>query len=128
MSRKQRANSWKSHGISPWRKRQIMAFCRQYPEWKEKVEYGLKAVIMDGMPHGNAISNPTQAQAERNLVYLQNIAIVDDAVNAVCPQIAEAMLDNITRGASFLELDVPYCQADFYSMRIEVYARIDKKM
>ena len=128
MSRKQRSKSWRSHGISAWRKKQIMAFCRQYDEWQEKLEYGLKAIVMDGMPHGNSVSRPTEQQAERNLVFLQNIALVDNAIRAVCPQIFDQMLESVARGVSFLDLDVPYSQADFYSLRIEVYAKINEKM
>lgn len=123
----QKGRGWAKYGINKWRKREIMNFCRQYDDWRSELQYGLRAVSMDGMPHGNNISRPTEQQAIRNDALRTNILLVEHAIRDVCPHIADEMLNNIARGVPYMYLDVPYSQAEFYSIRIEVYALISER-
>ena len=125
----QKGRGWAKYGINKWRKREIMNFCRQYPYWQKEREYGLHAVAMDGMSHTNQVSRPTEQQAIRNAELTYNINLVEQAIRDVCPGIYEAMLRNITEGIAFNYLDgtIPYGQAEFYSIRIEVYAKISER-
>lgn len=126
MSRKVR--SWASYGITPWRKREIMAFCRQYDEWRKELQYGLRAISIESSSHSNTISRPTENQAIRNADLRSNILLVEHAIQEVCPQIYDEMLNNITRGVPFAWLNVPYGQAEFYAIRIAVYALISERL
>lgn len=127
MSRKQRAKSWISYGIDPWRKREIMAFCRQYDKWRQNVAYGLRAIKMGEISKTNVPGDSTASQAVKNAILQTNVRIVDRAIEERCPeQIRDAMLDNIARGVPYDLLDVPFSQADFYSIRIAVYARVSE--
>lgn len=126
MSRKVR--SWASFGITPWRKREIMSFCRQYDEWRKELQYGLRAISNDGTGGGsNRISRPTEAQAIRNAQFRENILLVEHAIRDVCPLIYDEMLNNIARGVPYAYLQVPYGQAEFYQIRIAVYALISER-
>lgn len=125
MGRKQRAQGWNRYGIDTWRKREIMAFCRQYDKWRQNVAYGLKAIASGEISTTNVPGNPTASQAIKNAILQLNIRAVDDAIAERCPeQIRAAMLDNIARGIPYSMLDVPFSQADFYAIRIAVYARV----
>lgn len=128
MGRKERAKGWASYGINQWRKREIMAWCRQYDDWRSAISYGLSGIAQgSGGSGGNKISRPTEAQALRNERYYQNIEIVESAIRDVCPQIYDEMLDNIARGIPFSYLGVPYTERDFYAIRIAVYALISER-
>lgn len=122
-----RRGSWYSHGINKWRKREIMAWCRQYDDWKKELQYGLRAISMEGGSHSNRISRPTEEQAIRNARLLENIQIIDRAIREICPGMFEEMLDNIARGIPYDQLPVPYSQADFYAIRIDVYSLISAR-
>lgn len=127
MSRKLRAKSWASYGINQWRKREIMAWCRQYDEWRKELQYGLRAISMEGGSHSNNISRPTEQQAIRNAQLRSNILLIEHAIRDVCPTLYEPMLASITRGIPYQYLDVPYDARDFYSTRIAVYALISDR-
>ena len=118
---------WAKYGITRWRKREIMNFCRQYDDWRKELQYGLRAVNVESGGHSNNISRPTEQQAIRNDMLRTNILLVEHAIRDVCPQIFEEMLDNIARGVPYASLSVPYSQADFYSIRITVYALISER-
>lgn len=123
----QKGRGWAKYGINKWRKREIMNFCRQYDDWKKELQYGLRAVSMESGSRGNNISRPTEQQAIRNDALRTNILLVEHAIRDVCPFIADQMLNNIARGVPYMYLDVPYSQAEFYSIRIEVYALISER-
>ena len=127
MSRKLRAKSWAAYGITPWRKREIMSWCRQYPDWKKELQYGLRSFSSDGGSHGNGIGRPTEQQAIRNAELQLKIMLVEDAIHEICQQIETEMLDNIAYGVPYAYLQIPYSQADFYSLRIAVYALISER-
>ena len=120
--------SWKSLGISPWYKKEIMAFCRRYDDWRKELQYGLRAVSTgSGGSRGNAIGRPTEQQAIRNAQLRSNILLIEKAIRDVCPQMYNEMLDNITRGIPFGYLELPYTERDFYTIRIKVYALIAER-
>ena len=58
---------WKQIGISADRYRELLHFCRQYPEWKTEANslLGIRAIKMDGLPHGNGVSDPVAMAAEK---------------------------------------------------------------
>lgn len=127
MSRKLRAKSWAAYGISPWRKREIMSWCRQYPDWKKELQYGLRSISSNGGSHSSNIGRPTEQQAIRNAELQEKILLVEHAIQEVCPQIETEMLDNIGYGVPYVYLQVPYSDRDFYSFRIAVYALISER-
>ena len=51
---------WKNIGISASRYRELLHFCRQYPEWKTEANslLGIRAIKADGLPHGSGTSDP----------------------------------------------------------------------
>lgn len=119
MSRQERKTTWTSQGINQWRKKQIIAFCRQYDEWKtELIENKDKKRQMD--------AESAAEDMARDAAILKKIDIVESAIRDTCPEIYDQMLDNIARGVSFRLMDIPMCQADFFAKRKAVYAAINE--
>lgn len=120
--------SWASVGLTTWHKREIMAFCRRYDDWRKELQYGLRAVSNSGGgSRGNTIGRPTEQQAIRNAQLRNNILLIEHAIRDVCPQMYNEMLDNIARGIPFGYLELPYTERDFYTIRIKVYALIAER-
>lgn len=116
--------SWASVGITPWHKREIMAYCLRYDDWRKELQYGLRAISMEGGSHSNNISRPTEQQAVRNAQLRDQILLIERAIRDICPDMYNEMLDNIARGVPYIYLQVPYTERDFYERRIKVYALI----
>ncbi len=93
MSRDERRISWTSLKIDPWRKKQIMAFCRQYDEWQKDL------LANKNKKHQMDAESAAKAMA-RDAAILKKIDIVESAIKTVCPEIFDAMLDSIARGGS----------------------------
>lgn len=118
---------WK-YGISTERYRQLHYFCRQYPEWKSKTNYGLSAVVNDGMPHGNNISNPTQAQAFRNEKWVSNINLVEETAREADETIWRNLIDSVCYGTTYEQMQVPSGRRQFYEARRKFFYILDLKM
>lgn len=117
---------WK-YGISTERYRELHHFCRQYVEWKEKVNYGLMAVNSDGMPHGTNVSNPTEQQAFKNEKYLDNILLIENTCIEADVEIWTYLLKNVTEGKTYEELCVPKGRRQFYDSRRKFFYMLDLK-
>ena len=72
---------WKQIGISQDRYTELLHFCRQYPEWKAEANslLGIRAIKMDGLPHGSGKSDPTSAAAMQRERLLAKIQVAFDA-------------------------------------------------
>ena len=99
---------WKQIGISADRYRELLHFCRQYPEWKTEANslLGIRAVKMDGQPHGSGKSDPVAMAAERRDKLLAKIAIVDNCAREIGGgEWYAALIQNICIGRSYEQMD-----------------------
>lgn len=119
-----RAMSYEDYGISPYRYRELKAFCRQYREKKDRIQYGLSAVIQDGQPHGKSVGNPTERQAIENQRYSEDVHMIEDAAKRANPDIAEYILRSVTDGLTYEQICDHYHikryaldRTDFYAYR-----------
>ena len=76
---------WQQIGISKDRYQELLHYCRQYPEWKTEANslLGIRAVKMDGQPHGSGKSDPVAMAAERRDRLLSKIKLVDDCAREI---------------------------------------------
>lgn len=118
---------WK-YDISTDRYRQLHYFCRQYPEWKSKLNYGLSAVNNDGMPHGNNISNPTEQQALRNEKWISNVNLIEQTAQEADPYIWKSILNNVAYGITYEYMDVKAGRRQFYNSRRKFFFILDMKL
>lgn len=123
-----RDKKWEDYDISWNRYKELLFFCRQYPEKKRRIGYGLKAVENDGMPHGTSVGKPTEASAIENAELQRDIDLIESAAKSANPVIWESILQSVVCGTSYEHLgDVPVCRRDFYGYRRMFFANLDRE-
>ena len=116
MGRRIRKVTWHSLGISSWRKKELIAFCRQYDEWQEKL-------LLNSYKRERSNQRSVRVP-EEDAVLLQKIDIVETAIRLTCPEFYEQMLYSITRGLPYGTQSVIPDSKDFYQMKMAVYGKI----
>ena len=99
---------WRQIGISQDRYQELLHFCRQYPEWKSEAAslLGIRAVKMDGLPHGSGKSDPVAMAAERREKLMEKISIVDECARAIGEGMwYAAIIQNVCIGRSYEQMD-----------------------
>lgn len=125
---------WKQIGISQDRYTELLHFCRQYPEWKAEANslIGIKAIKMDGLPHGNGVSDPVAMAAEKRDRLLAKIAIVDECAKAIADGgWYAAIIQNVCIGRSYTQMDralMPTSDKnEYFRRRREFFELLHKK-
>lgn len=124
--------------ISKHRFYEISHHCYQYDEWKDELrrlrqDIGVKAVNMDGMPHGTEVGRPTESIAVRICDLEDKIKMVEQAAIDSDPEIAEFILKAVTEdGITFNYLKnvmgIP-CERDmYYDRRRKFYWIMSQRM
>ena len=99
---------WQQIGISKDRYQELLHYCRQYPEWKTEANslLGIKAIKMDGQPHGNGKSDPVAMAAERRDRLLTKIKLVDDCAREIGGgDWYAAIIQNVCIGRPYEQMD-----------------------
>lgn len=127
--------TWDDYGISKYRYQELKAFCMQYDEKKEKIQYGMKGMRQDGMPGGGpSTESPVEQQAIDNITYLKDIRMIEEAAVRANPGIWKYILRSATQGLpyEYVEYDqelgkIMVGKTDFYAYRKLFYHYLDKK-
>ena len=125
---------WKQIGISQDRYTELLHFCRQYPEWKAEANslIGIRAVKIDGLPHGSGKSDPTAAAAERREKLLAKIQVVDECAKAIGGgEWYAAIIQNVCIGRPYTQMDralMPTSDKNaYFRKRREFFELLNKK-
>ena len=125
---------WKQIGISKDRYRELLHFCRQYPEWKTEANslLGIRAIKQDGQPHGTGKSDPVAMAAERRERLVDKIRIVDECAMAVDGGVWYAsIIQNVCIGRSYEQMDralMPTSDKNaYFRKRREFFDLLDKR-
>ena len=125
---------WKQIGISASRYSELLHYCRQYPEWKTEANslLGIRAIKMDGQPHGNGKSDPVSMAAERREKLIEKITIVDDCAREIDGGVwYSSIIQNVCMGRSYTQLDralMPTSDANaFFRRRREFFDILNKR-
>jgi len=125
---------WKQIGISQDRYRELLHFCRQYPEWKTEANslIGIRAIKADGQPHGTGKSDPVALAAERREKLLEKIAVVDDCARAIEGGAWYAsIIQNVCIGRPYEQMDralMPTSDRNaYFKKRREFFELLDKR-
>lgn len=128
------APCWKQIGISRDRYFELLHFCRQYPEWKREANsmLGVRAVRVDGMPHGNGKRDPVAMAAEKRDWLLEKIRIIDDCARSIGGgEWYAAILQNVCIGKPYTQMDralMPTSDKNaFFKYRREFFEVLDRK-
>ena len=125
---------WKQIGISQDRYRELLHFCRQYPDWKTEANslLGIRAIKMDSQPHGSGKSDPVAMAAEKRDRLLSKIKIVDDCARDIGGgEWYAALIQNVCIGKSYEQLDKALMptsfRQEFFSMRRQFFELLNKR-
>lgn len=125
--------TWDDYGISKHRYQELKAFCLQYEEKKNKIQYGLSSVQNNGAPAGCGVGRPTERQAIDNEQYKRDCLMIEEAAVRANPGIWKYILKSVTLGLpyEFIEYDeeqgkIPMCRSDFYGTRRKFYAILNE--
>ena len=129
-----RSMSWEDYGISKNRYKELKAFCMQYQEKKDKIQYGLPSVKQDGMPGGSiSTKSLVEQQAIENDRYKQDICMIYEAAVATDPDIWKYILRSVTEDLpyEYVMYDaeygrIPVGKTEFYAMRRLFYSNLNK--
>lgn len=124
---------WQQIGISKDRYQELLHYCRQYPEWKTEANslLGIKAVKMDGQPHGSGKSDPVAMAAERRDRLLNKIQLVDDCAREIGGgEWYAAIIQNVCIGRPYEQMDralMPTSEKNaFYKIRRMFFDLLNK--
>ena len=124
---------WQQIGISKDRYQELLHYCRQYPEWKTEANslLGIKAVKMDGQPHGSGKSDPVAMAAERRDRLLNKIQLVDDCAREIGGgEWYAAIIQNVCIGRPYEQMDsalLPTSDKNaFFKIRIMFFDLLNK--
>ena len=116
------------------RYRELLHFCRQYPDWKTEANslLGIRAIKMDGQPHGNGKSDPVAMAAEKRDRLLTKIKMVDDCAREIGGgEWYAALIQNVCIGKSYEQLDKALMptsfRQEFFSMRRQFFELLNKR-
>ena len=125
---------WKQIGISQDRYTELLHFCRQYPDWKTEANslLGIKAIKMDGQPHGSGKSDPVAMAAEKRDRLLTKIKLVDDCAKDVGEgEWYAALIQNVCIGKSYEQLDKALMptsfRQEFFVKRRQFFELLNKR-
>lgn len=126
--------TWEDYGISKYRYKELKAFCQQYDEKKNKIQYGLPSAKQDGMPRGSGpAGSPVEQQAIENTLYMRDIRMIEEAAVETDPVVWKYILKSVTQDLKYeyIQYDrelgkIPMCRSDFYGTRKLFYHNLDK--
>mgnify|MGYP001625293394 FL=1 len=132
MGKKLREMTWDDYGISKHRYKELSAFCLQYGEKKSKINRGISGVNYDGLPKGTLKGDGLTLQAIRNVSYMSDCRIIEEAAVKANKLIAPYILKSVTNDMSYeyIEYDerlgrIPVGKTDFYAYRRLFYHYLD---
>ncbi|QUA53776.1 hypothetical protein [Aristaeella lactis] len=123
-------------GITEARYKELRNFCRQYDDWdrEAKTLLGIRAIKMDGLPHGSGISDPVARAAERRERLLAKMSIVEGCAKASDNGAwYEALIEHVCRDVTWKVIKetkpelLPTSDANtFYKRRREFFDMLNK--
>ena len=127
--------TWEDYGISKNRYKELKAFCLQYEEKKQKIEYGMNGISYAGMPGGSLFTkSPVEQQAMNNARYQKDIEMIEAAAVKTNPLIAKYLLKSVTEDLSyeFIMYDaelgrIPVGKTEFYGYRKLFYHYLNEE-
>ena len=124
---------WQQIGISKDRYQELLHYCRQYPEWKTEANslLGIRAVKMDGQPHGSGKSDPVAMAAERRDRLLTKIKMVDDCAREIGGgEWYAAIIQNVCMGQPYSKIDITLMptshRPDYFARRREFFELLNR--
>ena len=125
---------WKQIGITKERYQELIYFCRQYLSWRREANslLGIRAIINDGMPHGNKTRDPVAASAAKREKLLAKMALVEECAKSISDGAwYAAMMQHVCYGKTYDQIDITLMPTsnrnEFYKQRRLFIELLDQK-
>lgn len=94
------------YNIGRFAYRELLYFCLQYPDKKQKAAamLGTRSQALTGLPGGNGINNTTAAQAEMRDKLLKDCELIEQTAAAIDSVWYQQLIYGITNSVSWHEL------------------------
>lgn len=110
-------------------------FALQYQEWKDEYDslITLKAVNLDGMPHGTTPGNPTETAGMRMAELTRKMKMIEDTVREASSELYDYLIKSVTREGTTYEYlslvgNMPCGRRQYYESRQRFYWLLSKKL
>lgn len=117
--------------LSKNRYMELKYLCLQFNDMKHELQslnYGLKAVVVTGMPSSHKLSNSTEEIAIKKMKLMKKIEAIEQSAIEVDVDIYQYILKAVTEGLPFEYLAVPCGRRQFYEKRRLFFILLDKKI
>lgn len=131
-----RITTYRDLDIPPERQKELRYFCRQYQEWKNKLEIlypSAKCQSLDGMPYSqtNNINDETSEIAIKRMELIEKINMVEKSAQEASPEFWKYIIVSVCYQKSYgnlkASLEIPLSEAAFRD-RVKMFVSIlDKK-
>lgn len=113
----------------------VYHYALQYREWKDEYKSldGLKAMSIDGMPHGTTTGNPTESIGIKRDELMRKMKLIEDTVRETDENLYTWLLKAVTNeGTTYAYLSgimsIPVSHTTYYDKRKEFYYNLSKKL
>ena len=116
------------NGISHEKYMELLYFCRQYGEKKNKLKEMTFAKAVDyTATGGRGGGSSTEKQALLREELKSEIELIEQTALETAPDIYKMLLKNVTEGVTYIYMDVPCGKEYFYKKRREFFYRLSLK-
>lgn len=111
---------------------ELLNYCRQYPEWKEKYKdcFGLRPPTPKS-GRSSGVSDPTSRAVEEADKYLERMKTIERAAISADPELYRYIIINVTEGTPYHYISIDGCsppcgRRQFYEKRCQFFWILDK--
>lgn len=114
--------------------RMVQHFCLSYGELKQAASdiRSLRSPVIDDMPHGTGVSNPTEKEGMRLADIDRKIRVIENAIRDASPDGAKWLFLAVTQDKSYRELrceyGCPYNHDAFWRLKRLVYWKVAQEI
>ena len=120
----------KKYGITAHRERELINFCRQYPDWVEQLENGPRRrsdyCLPSFLRSKNRISDPTAREAIIREALLKKCRLVEQAAIAINSELYEKIIFKSCYGLAFAEINPGCRREEFEKMEDAFFCALDE--
>ena len=117
------------YGISKYKYRELLYFCKQYNEKKKKISElkWLDAINYDSIGSSGKISTPTENKGIELAGLTRDIEMIESAAKEADEGIHKYILSNVTEDIPYEYMPVPCGRRQFYLARRKFFYILSKK-
>ncbi len=125
-----RSKRLEKNGISHDRYMELVYFCKQYKEKKEKLESMalIQGMKYSSMPKTNNVESSAERMAIKRVELKRDIEAIEKTAEEVAPAIKDSLLLNVTQGITYTYFNLPCGKNYFYRCRRNFFNKLAEKV